>query len=174
MNNQGHALCGIAGAIYPLTYVSNQTDPIHGALAAIACLAGSLAPDALEIPIPIKKDKKTIGHRRLLRHRGWTHITIVWITLFLLSSLAISGALTYSINSWLLASTVGFTFGGILHVLGDMPNTHKVPLFTPWDGYCLNLFKSGRYQKSQAILILLGSWLLVHNNIFPDALLTNS
>ncbi len=48
----------------------------------------------------------------------------------------------------------GFFSGGILHLLGDIPNKKKIPMFTPFDGIALNMWESGKHEELTCVLLL--------------------
>ncbi|MGR5347573.1 metal-dependent hydrolase [Vibrio mediterranei] len=176
MTGVGHLYTGFALALYPASIVQE-----HGwlamCLAAGATVLGSTAPDWLEIPITIKdKDtKKRIGTRRLIKHRTWTHVLLWWIAAFWVCASLVRGDTLPYLDSFdwthkdlLFSTLVGFTAGGVLHLLCDLPNKQSIPLFTPWDRFALNFWNSNRFEKPVALVVLgLSIWITFESHYPP-------
>jgi hypothetical protein len=95
----------------------------------IAGVAGSTAPDWLEVAWWSRARRLWIAHRTL------THWGIGWIALLAVSYRGLG-------HSIYAAPAFGFACGGLMHLLADWPN----PLGVPWIAarHSLNLWTSGR------------------------------
>lgn len=134
-------------------YLLSDASALHSLLGAIGCLSAANLPDRLEFgKIP---------------HRTITHTLSIW-----LSIAAYGYALAFSfvspplealkpMSTILGAIVCGFGAGGVSHWLGDVMNKQPVPVFTPWDGFALYLFKSGSHQLFSVALIGLEAWFLI-------------
>lgn len=138
MTGNGHRLTGIGAAGLAAFFA-----PYFGHNPLIACalaIPGATAPDWLEIPIG-----KGGGHTRLIKHRTITHVVLFWLV-----ALGISAS-----NQTLWANALfGFCFGGLMHLLVDIPNPMGVPLWHPYRRYSLKLWRSGQRE----MLIILITW----------------
>ncbi len=177
MTGRGHTMTGLALAIYPASLVFEQ-GLIFSFLAAFGCVLGSTAPDWLEIPMPLKNDDgNRIGTKRLIRHRTWTHVFSWWLLLaWLTTSLAVGDTLpvfdkvSFEYRYYIYSALMGFSIGGLLHLICDMPNKQKIPIFLPIDGFSLNWWKSGRREWIGAVLVQLASVYLVLEGVTPPLL----
>jgi membrane-bound metal-dependent hydrolase YbcI (DUF457 family) len=163
MTGTGHTLTGLLGGI-PLAALSyHYGSGVIGATTIVAMTTlGSTAPDWLEVPYKsTSKDKNGNAvevTKRLLKHRGVTHIFVIWLAAFLWAFCYlkaghdITGFTELPIMA--VAMIFGFCGGGVLHLLGDIPNKQKVPIFTPFDGIALNLWKSGNFERTTGGLLL--------------------
>lgn len=158
MTGKGHTMCGIAAGIAPASaaYVAGGFIP---AIAAwVFTIAGSTAPDWLEFPKEVKKKVNgktmTVLVRRI-PHRTVTHTIAAWVLATFFFYIALAGTHAYGIPHLLpilSAIGLGFSYGGVIHLLGDLPNKQRIPIFTKFDGISLNLWKSGEFEKSLAVL----------------------
>lgn len=175
MTGKGHLLSGLAFSPFP-AFAAFSVGGVESAVIAIAfTVAGSTAPDWLEIQTPVKKRcphtgvKKIIGVKTLIPHRGITHTIAIW-GLFLIYSLhmmigvdALSPYIeSKSIDVIFASMLLGFSCGGIIHLLGDLPNKQKIPIITPWDGISLNLWKSGKNESFMITLFFCLSLLSIY------------
>jgi membrane-bound metal-dependent hydrolase YbcI (DUF457 family) len=146
MTGRGHALVGLgvglaaAGLARELGYF-----PV---VSFVGAVAGSTAPDWLELP----SKPSFFGHggSRVIPHRTLTHWWPLWV-------LALIVAVHLSIPlaaAWLL----GFSLGGLSHILVDLPNPMGVPIWTPAASSrrSLKLWRSGQRE----FLIIAVFWLL--------------
>jgi hypothetical protein len=138
-----HHATGWAAGVIAATLVahSGAGGPYHVWIAAAfaAGVAGSTAPDWLEVAWWSRK-------RRLwITHRTATHWGIGWIAL-------LAGAHHWLGHHPLAAPLFGFACGGVMHLLADWPN----PLGVPWIAgrHSLNWWNSGRCD----LLIVGASW----------------
>lgn len=138
MNRTGHAWGALCFAPVPLALMADAT-PLHSILAFLGCLSGSSAPDWLEFDrIP---------------HRTYTHTLSLWLAVTAYGYHLALGDTFVPIEALKATSTIlgailcGFGCGCISHWLGDVLNRQPVPIFTPFDRYCLNLFASGSHQR---------------------------
>ncbi|CAH7366272.1 conserved membrane hypothetical protein [Vibrio chagasii] len=154
MTGKGHTLCGIAFCAAPSVIAFNHSGVIPAVLAALFCIIGATAPDWMEI----RRTVKGGGSYTLIPHRTITHIISVWAALVywsyssLLGTTLIIETLPLIDSTYAAASTFGFACGGLIHLLGDIPNKQKIPILTLWDGIALNLWKSGKNETFMVIL----------------------
>lgn len=149
MTGQGHNWTGVAliPAVYYETY-SNFQNHFVSIIACLCLLSGATAPDWLEIR---KKSGGTV-----INHRTITHWLPIWIGLFVLASYMMNTGLMNIFgheiepNKYIAASLLGFSIGGLLHLVVDFPNPMGIPVFTPYHRLSLNLWKSG---KNEALVI---------------------
>lgn len=182
MTGAGHTLTGVLAGI-PLAALSYKLGAgVTGSLACLAtCTLASTAPDWLEIPYRATKTVKdvkgkevvTVVTKRLLKHRGITHIILAWVAAFLWSFVYLKAG--SDIFGWTdlpkttVAILFGFFAGGVLHLMGDLPNKQKVPILTPWDGISLNIWKSGEFERTTGALLLSATAAFVY---FEDPIYT--
>jgi membrane-bound metal-dependent hydrolase YbcI (DUF457 family) len=143
-SNKAHHATGWAAGIIAAAVVAKAGagGPYYlwSALSLLLGMAGSTAPDWLEVAWWSKSRRLWITHRTL------THWGIAWV-----------GLLVYSFQMLgthpLAAAAFGFACGGIMHLLADWPN----PLGVPWilGRHSLNWWKSGRCD----LVIVCASWL---------------
>lgn len=178
MTGKGHQAIGLiltAPCYYLITNMGFSYIP--GLLCSIGVFCGAKAPDYLEITYGLGK-----GRRSIFRHRGITHWWALWlIPLIMIYSalLSINGQknsvydLLINNNIYLLNfqnieyfyfALLGFLIGGISHILTDLPNKRGVPIFTPFDSFSLNLWESGKFEKTIIFLVSLGS--IYYINLF--------
>ncbi|MCY9860988.1 metal-dependent hydrolase [Vibrio coralliirubri] len=164
MTGTGHTLSGLVSGL-PLGYVvyASSGSLVASLVAAACCILGSTAPDWLEIPYSASK-KNAKGEdvaitKRILKHRGLTHILSVWVLVTLWSFLYVRDGYSsfFSIDlPYLLASAIfGFSYGGVLHLLGDIPNRQRIPIFTTYDGIALGLWESGKGERFTSVMLLI-------------------
>ncbi|KDM90891.1 metal-dependent hydrolase [Photobacterium galatheae] len=171
MTGTGHTLTGLLSGI-PLAYLTlSYGAGVTASIATLACCTlGSTAPDWMEIPYT-REGKNKNGNtikvtKRVLKHRGVTHILSVWVLLFFWSFIYLKdganplGDLDIPIS--IVASLFGFFGGGIVHWLGDLPNKQKLPIFTTLDGISLNIWQSGNFERTTGLMILIASILFVY------------
>ena len=171
MTGSGHTLSGLVSSI-PLTVLAFNTTLSVTATIAVAscCVVGATAPDWLEIPYSSTKrtingkQKKVI--KRVFKHRGITHIAAIWVISFFWAFLYLKDGHdpfnNIEIPQTLVAMLFGFSWGGILHLLGDLPNKQKIPIFTPLDGISFNLWKSGKMEKTTTTILFIISLCFVY------------
>ena len=152
MNRTGHAWGALCFAPVPLALMADTT-PLHSILAFLGCLSGSSAPDWLEFDrIP---------------HRTYTHILSIWLAVTAYGYHLAVGGTFIPIEALKATSTIlgailcGFGCGCVSHWLGDVLNRQPVPIFTPFDRYCLNLFASGSHQRITCVFIFSVACILV-------------
>lgn len=161
MTGKGHWATGLALAIATYKY----TDTV-GAVAWIATFFsffGSTSPDWLEI-----------RHKggTIIKHRTITHWIPVWLFLFSFSLFSVNNdylSFFYHISFFsdnqipplYSSALLGFSIGGLLHLLFDLPNPMGVPLFTPWNRVSLNLWKSGEMEKTIVTLVFITALIYV-------------
>ncbi len=162
MTGAGHTLTGLIAGI-PLGFFAFNMGAgvILSLLTVGACILGSTAPDWLEIPYSSyqknKQGKKIKVIKRVLKHRGITHTLSLWVIGFIWSFLCIKNRQATLFNAELPLSLIfilfGFFSGGILHLLGDIPNKKKIPMFTPFDGIAFNMWESGKHEELTCALL---------------------
>jgi len=143
-STKAHHATGWAAGLIAAALVAHagSTGP-HGlwaGLAFAAALAGSTAPDWLEVAWWSRSRRLWITHRTL------THWGIGWIG-------ALCAAYRYLGVHPVTALAFGFACGGLMHLLADWPNPRGVPWI--YGRHSLNLWNSGRCD----ILIVGASWL---------------
>ena len=164
MTGKGHFSTGLAFSVSAFLF-SKDVGAISW-LSSIFCIFGVNAPDYLEIR---KKEKTVIPHRTI------THWIPLWICLFLYSLFSINS--TYfdffsyihfeKLDTVVASALLGFSIGGLLHLLFDLPNPMGVPLLTPWHRVSLNLWKSGNREHLIIISVILFSlfYFIFHYNL---------
>lgn len=97
------------------------TDPVTTCIMAASVWPGTTAPDWLEI---------RFRNKTLLRHRGYTHILLLWLGL---SALSFSFLLGFLEEPFIYAGAMlfGFSLGGISHWIGDVGTPMGVPVWHP-------------------------------------------
>ncbi len=141
-------------------------------------LIGSTAPDWLEIPYQTKvrktRSEKIVVTKRLLKHRGVTHVLAIWVVLFFvclhlykIENIKDTVDVFYITG---LGFNIGFSLGCIIHWLGDVPNERKVPILSTFDGIALNLCLSGRYEKTCGLMItaIITWFMFVLDDLYAD------
>jgi len=99
---------------------------------------GSLFPDSIE---------SFMGFR-WFRHRTISH----WVPLWLLGLVAaLYLPVTSPLGSAIQAGLVGFTVGGLTHLIFDWPNPLGIPFLTPYRRHSLKLWNSG---KREGLIVL--------------------
>jgi inner membrane protein len=169
MTGRGHMHVGIVSTIAMFYFAKNELnyDNIESTISCVGLLLGSTAPDYLEIR---KKNGGT-----LIKHRTITHWLPLWILLSLFSLLAVNVNIPFipdqlynlksisSINfhSYISSILVGFSFGGLLHLLVDLPNPMGIPILTPYHRFSLKLWNSGKLEPLIVFVFFLISCLYV-------------
>ncbi len=160
MTGQGHTWSGISliPAVYYKTF-SSFNNHIISLIAVFFLIIGATAPDWLEIR------KKDGGTR--IKHRTITHWLPLWVGAFCLSlymmnnqSVTISD-ITINFNDYLSSVLLGFSMGGLLHLLVDWPNPMGIPVLTPYSRFSLHLWKSGKNEYLIVTTIALFSFFYV-------------
>jgi membrane-bound metal-dependent hydrolase YbcI (DUF457 family) len=149
-SSAAHHATGWAAGVIAAAIVAHSRagGPYHVwvALAFAAGVAGSTAPDWLEVAWWSRT-------RRLwITHRTATHWGVAWI------------ALLVAAYHWLghypvAAALFGFACGGVMHLLADWPN----PLGVPWIAarHSLNWWNSGRCDLLVVGAAWVGAWFAV-------------
>lgn len=158
MTGKGHLSTGFALSF--ATYTFTKDVGAVAWLATIFSIFGSTAPDWLEV---------RSGESTLIKHRTITHWLPLWVGLFLLSVFSISpnyfgifDFLTFLdnyafFNEYVASAMLGFSIGGILHLLFDLPNPMGIPILTPVHRFSLHLWNSGKMEIPIVIFVLLVS-----------------
>lgn len=152
MTGRGHTLVALAFAM--TTYKVSLSLGINPVLSSLATIVGGTAPDWLELR------KRTGG--TLIRHRTITHWLIPWLCLFFLSfgiiqEYDILKPIEQKIPNEIVVFLFGFSIGGLLHLLFDLPNPMGIPILTPYNRMSLNLWKSGKFEIPIIISVLIVS-----------------
>lgn len=150
MTGKGHYIVGAIIALATFK-IADDMNAI-GVVAAIFTLLGCNAPDWLEI----RKSGNT-----LIPHRTITHWLLIWLILLFYSLIqfnpdlilfvekyneSIYASLTGELNIFVSSALLGFSIGGLLHLLVDLPNPMGIPILTPVHRNSLNLWKSGEME----------------------------
>ena len=154
MTGKGHFSTGLTFSLSAFLF-SKDVGAISW-LSTIFCLFGVNAPDYLEIRI---KGDTFIPHRTI------THWIPIWTGLFLYSIFSLnpnyfqflSDFNLYQLGNVEASALLGFSMGGLLHLLFDLPNPMGVPLLTPWHRVSLNLWNSGNREHFIIIFVMLFS-----------------
>lgn len=164
MTGKGHFATGICLSFFTYKFSMNllgvESSYFLCLLSAIGTIVGSTAPDWLEIV-------KSNG-ARVIRHRTITHWLPLWIGLFYIFYSILTKdnkfIFVYNINSnlnYIITMTssffLGFTIGGLLHLLYDIPNPMGIPILTPYKRFSFKLWRSGKNEPGIIIVTLLFS-----------------
>lgn len=167
MTGKGHLNVGIALSIAGYAIAGNLGYNIIAQIfCAVGVIMGAKAPDYLEI-----WRKTNNGYAPMIKHRTITHWFFLWLFLFL--SMYSILAKEYQIYNYLTENTLnpyfiknieyfyafllGYFMGGISHLIVDIPNKKPIPIFTPFDRFSLNIWKSGEFEKLIVFVFLVGS-----------------
>lgn len=165
MTGKGHFQTGIAFSISAFLF-SKDLGGLHW-ISAIFCIIGVNSPDYLEI---------RRGGSTLIPHRTITHWIPLWLIIFFYSVFSLNSNY-FDFFSYLhfpqldtleASALLGFSIGGLLHLLFDLPNPMGVPLIAPWKRVSLNLWNSGNREN----LIIFTVWIFTilyitfYNNLF--------
>ena len=131
MTGKGHHISGVICA-FGFAQLAHDLG-LSAWVVGIGVVLGSKAPDWMEI---------NIGKKRLITHRTITHWLPLWMLALCLSFVYID--LINARAAGLGELLVGFSIGGLLHLLLDIPNPMGIPVLTPTKRLSLNLWKSGR------------------------------
>lgn len=156
MTGRGHSWTGfaVAAAVYKFS-IDYNFSPL---LAVGAFLIGVTAPDWLELR------RKSGG--TLIKHRTITHWLPVWVFMFITafffreisSKFNISELFIFnSVNVYYYISSffIGFSLGGLLHLLTDIPNPMGIPILTPNRRFSFKLWNSGKYEVAITFVLFI-------------------
>lgn len=142
MTGKGHTWVSLAFSI--ATYKIGMQLGATPLLVSVATIVGGTAPDWMEIR------KKAGG--TVIKHRTITHWLPLWLILFFFTYGLITKNETllnfynFNINEYILSFLFGFSIGGLLHLLVDIPNPMGIPILTPTRRFSLKLWKSGKFE----------------------------
>ncbi len=157
MTGRGHLATGFALS-FATFYFSKEVGAISW-LATIFVIIGSTAPDWLEI---------RSGEYTMIPHRTITHWLPLWVFGFLTAIYSLSpyyfsifDYMTF-LDSFILGEIaasclLGFSIGGLLHLLFDLPNPMGIPVLTPIHRFSLKLWNSGSMEFPIVIFVLICS-----------------
>lgn len=154
MTGKGHSWTGFACAI--AVYKFSLDFGFNPYLAIPAFLVGVTAPDWLEI--------RKSGGGTVIKHRTITHWLPLWIALFAatwfsvelgVTSAAIGLGISETVLWYIRSVLIGFSLGGLLHLLTDIPNPMGIPILTPTRRFSFKLWKSGKYEVAITFVLLL-------------------
>jgi membrane-bound metal-dependent hydrolase YbcI (DUF457 family) len=159
LTGKGHTLTGLVFCF--AAYKFSNSIEASGVIAGLFTIIGSTAPDWLEL-----RSKKG---GTFIKHRTITHWLPVWLLMFLYaysqfvpSSLdfiksipSIYNALSYKLNMYVGSGILGFSIGGLLHLLFDLPNPMGIPILTPYHRFSLKLWKSGKFENTIVFSVLI-------------------
>ena len=134
MTNHGHKLTGLAGGIGLAGWLWQNTD------VSPLILIGALVLTTIGASFPDRIEWAGFG-KRWVQHRTWTHWWVFWVVP--LALIAINPT-DLSINAQALMAA--FFFGGVIHLIGDLPNPTGIPLFTPYNHFSLGWWRSGEME----------------------------
>lgn len=142
MTGKGHTWVSLAFSI--ATYKIGLDLGVTPLLVSAATIVGGTAPDWMEIR---KKSGGTV-----IKHRTITHWLPLWLMLFFFSYGLIVKDETlmqiydFNVNVHIQSFLLGFSIGGLLHLLVDLPNPMGIPILTPTRRFSLKLWKSGKFE----------------------------
>ena len=133
MTRTGHHLTGLAAGVFVAGLLDRLWPGMSWWAAIPAAWFGGVAPDRLEY----------LSHWRWIKHRTLTHWGVFW--------LALAGWSVWRLHhaappGWLDAGLLGFSAGGLSHLLTDWPNPMGVPWLIPNRRHSLNWWTSGRHE----------------------------
>lgn len=148
MTGRGHQIFGFYGAM--LAYPISLDYELNALLISLGLILGARAPDYLEI---------RVKNRTLIPHRGITHHLLIWLALLAYFAGSISlfpmGDIP-TLNKDFSSVLFGFSLGGLLHLLLDIPNPMGVPFARLKDRFTLNLWKSGEFELPLHVMAIVG------------------
>lgn len=155
MTGKGHTWVGIVCSI--AAYKFSKDYNAIPLIASIATILGATAPDWLEIR---KKNGGTV-----IKHRTITHYLPIWLVLFFIPLGYLTGnsfieqnlpSVTNNIfTAAFFSFLLGFSFGGLTHLLTDLPNPMGIPIIAPNVRFSLKLWKSGKFEPAITFFFLL-------------------
>lgn len=174
MTGKGHVVTGFIAALYPVFVYQDLGIWFVPVLCAVTVL-GSLGPDWLEIPYPIKGSDGRRAYKRLIPHRTFTHVLSWWVLggLFFYSLSIGSEVFGFASNGpeedVMYALLASFMFGGVVHLICDLPNKRHISLLLPTDRFMLNLWKSDRNEYIFGVFVFtMVTWLTMGGIYPPD------
>lgn len=160
MNGRGHRLTAITfGATIVSAYVAGVVNinypgnPIMiAAIFMAGIIAGSSAPDWLELPI---KSKGNIV-ARIIPHRTITHWFPIWI---LLGWWIEQQKFIWQIE----VAAFGFVSSALLHILMDLLSKAGVPILLPFarNRKKLSLYSTGKFSEFLAVLTVMSFFVFI-------------
>lgn len=138
MTGRGHQRFGIYGALFFFPIAMDFG--LNAAFISLGIMLGAKAPDYLEI---------RTKNGTMIKHRTITHYLPLWISLLLCTAGSLSigplDFLTSKTNAepWVWELLLGYSIGGLIHLLLDIPNPMGIPVFTINKRISLNLWRSG-------------------------------
>ena len=170
MTGKGHFAAGIIFSIYAFDFTNNLGG--QALTSSLFCILGANAPDYLEIRSKLYRDsknpKRCTGTKTLIPHRTITHWLPLWLLLFVFSAInidnsffnnALSQHLIFQNNhpffGTFYSTLLGYSIGGLVHLLVDLPNPMGIPILTPKKRFSLNLWKSGKMEPLILTLLLI-------------------
>lgn len=142
MTGKGHTWVSLAFAI--TTYKMGTQLGLLPWLVSIGTVLGGTAPDWMEIRKP--------NGGTVIRHRTVTHWLPIWLALFFLTlgivqkNPTVMDLIHFDIPVFVTSFFLGFSIGGLLHLLVDIPNPMGIPILTPYRRFSLKLWKSGKFE----------------------------
>lgn len=119
MNGISHKAAAIAPGLALISVGASTGDLVPGVVGFLACVAGSKAPDWLEIPL--------VSGQRVIPHRRITHWALGWLVV---ATLAVAPGMLPT--ALLQMAVFGFSLGALTHVFGDLLTPAGVPVLHPW------------------------------------------
>jgi inner membrane protein len=164
MTGSGHRITGIILSIASFKFGYDITsDFFISGVVAIGTILGGNAPDYLEIRTKVYSGGKVVGTKTLIPHRTLTHWVLMWVVFFyfcLLSFTQDSSIYFYDyfsewvsyvntnrdVSKFISGFFLGYAIGGLLHLIVDLPNYQKIPIFTPFDKFAFFFWRSGQME----------------------------
>lgn len=151
MTASGHYQSGVISVIFPLAVCFKHQLPLSlYVVVFIGCMLGVTAPDYLEwrrrseIRTGLLRRKRTVT-KTVLTHRGITHTLSLWLIAMIGSYFQFVQSLEWQ-YLFLWGFAFAFSYGGVIHLMGDFPNKKGIPFFPFGRKYALYLWKSSKYE----------------------------
>jgi membrane-bound metal-dependent hydrolase YbcI (DUF457 family) len=153
MTGKGHHISGVICSVgfAQLAYDMGLSFVVVG----LGVILGSKAPDWMEI---------LIKGKRLITHRTITHWLPLWVAALYFSYEYVDLINSYAMHLGELI--IGFSIGGLLHLLLDIPNPMGIPILTPTRRFSLNLWNSGSNEFVIHILLAMGTIYYIYPTLF--------
>jgi membrane-bound metal-dependent hydrolase YbcI (DUF457 family) len=143
MNLRGHAATGVALAVIGFGWGGGDLAQAF----AVGAVAGSIAPDLLEVPVFVPGSGKRLS---IIPHRTWTHFWPFWIAL-----IAVVPLLAWPWPS-LAAVVLGGALGGLLHLAMDVMTPMGLPVSWPPTRRArrksLHVYRNGEFVKEWGVV----------------------
>lgn len=145
MTGKGHYITGVVvGSASIYTGVGLFEVALITALVGF----GALLPDKIEKPLGIK----------ILKHRGISHWFLLWAVMC--GAFAGDYFWIHSMEPLLALSGLALATGGLVHLMGDLPNPMGIPLVVLGQRYSLNWWRSGENEFLIILFLVLAHFVI--------------